>query len=112
MLRESLLIGYFDLEDNENEDFKDGIEHIIRSNYLGTIIHNISLLKNSGEPYLCNLADYYIAIAYKYNVMSIGRLSKNQGRIIGEEILRTLNLIGNNFAKEYYSVFKNQDNID
>ena len=108
MLRESLLTSHEDLDD----DFKDDIENVIRSQYLGTIIDNIYLLKNSSDPILHDLADYYIAIAYKYNVMSIGRLSKNQSRIIGEEMLRTFNLMGNCFVKRYYSAFKNPDNIE
>ena len=112
VLRESLLTNYGDLDEDWNDGFKDKIEHVIRSQYLGIIIDNISLLKNTGEPCLCDLADYYIAIAYKYNVMSYGRLSKNQSMIIGNEMLRTFNLMGNGFVKDYYSVFRNQDDID
>lgn len=112
VLRESLLTSYEELDEDCNEGFKDDIEYIIRSDYLGTIIDNISLLKKTGVSCLCDLADYYIAIAYKYNVMSYGRLSKNQSRIIGEEMLRTFNLMENGFVKDYYFVFRNQDDID
>ena len=105
MLRAAYLKNYHDLDD----DLEDDIETYIRSEYLGIIIGNIALLKNSDDALLRELADYYIAIAYKYNVMGIGRVPKNRGRLMGEEMLRMFNLMGNHFVKKYYSVFRDQD---
>ena len=93
------------VDDLENDDFEEQKEEFIRS-YLGTIITNIYLLKNTHDLALCELADYYTAIAYKFNVMGHGRLTIELGNEIGEEMLLFCNFMKNPYAEKYYALFK------
>lgn len=106
MLRTTYLRNYHDL----NDDFEDDVHDIIYDQYLGIIIENIAFLKNSDNALLRDVGDYYMAIAYKYNVISNGRVPKNRNRLMGEEMLRMFSFMGNYFAKDYFSVFRNRDN--
>ena len=108
MLRAAYLTNYYDLDD----DFQDAVEMEIRRDYLGTIIENIAFLKNSDDPLLRDLADYYMAIAYKYHILGVGRVPRTRSRLMGEELLRMLNLTGNKFAKDYFKVFWGEDSSE
>ena len=91
---------------------KEDKHRITIYNYLGDILGRISLLKQSSDLKLRELAEYYIAIAYRYNVLGNGRLSKTEGLIIGEELLRAYRLTGNTYAENFYSILKDKDNYE
>lgn len=108
MLRAAYLKNYNDLDD----DFEDDAACYICSEYYGIIIGNIALLKNSDDALLRDLGDYYMAIGYKYNVLGIDRISKMRSRLVGEELLSMLYIMENQFANDYFDIFRNQDNSE
>lgn len=91
-----------------DEEFEETRSAVIDS-YLPDIMKNIYCLKNSSDIGLQDLGDYYIALGYYYDITN-DRLSKEENRMVGKEMLRMCWLLKNRYAEDYYSMFINPDN--
>lgn len=109
VFKSGYLVNLVDLEYDKTKDW-DAAKISIVSSFLDTIVVNIFNLKATHDLALCELADYYIAIAYMYNIFALERLSMAESRKIGEEMLQICNLMHNPYAENFYDVFRNPDN--
>ena len=101
-LKETYLLNLYDLEETDWEEEQNEIISLYRE----SIINNIHLLKTVQDLTFRELADYYTALAYKFNIIGNERLTKEQSREIGNELLHLYFITGNPYVKDYYSVFK------
>ncbi len=66
------------------------------------IMSNLVYLKNVGDPDLHEIADYYIALGYLFNVFKTD-LSVEESRMVGQELLCMCIRMNNEYAKTFLS---------
>lgn len=88
----------FDGEESykENRELeKEKIEY--RKQYEKNFFLNVYLLKHSSE--YSDLGDYYLALGYRWGIIS-NSLSPEMNTAIGDELMLTFNVLGNQYAEK------------
>ncbi len=100
----------FDVDDVIDEELEKTKKELIENYYL-EIIQELYYLKNVGDIGLCEIADYYIALGYLFNIFR-SKLTNAESRLVGQEMLRMCLIMKNQYAEAYYSLneIKNKEN--
>ena len=61
-------------------------------------------LKNVGDVELCEIADYYIALGYIFNIFRTG-LNSSESRMVGHEMMITCCIMKNEYARNFCSLY-------
>jgi len=84
-------------EEYFQENEKRRIEFL--EEYEVDLLVNLNLLRR--EKQYLDLADYYLALRYEFNLLS-NSLSAEMNKAVGDQMMRTFSLMGNKFAEAFH----------
>lgn len=90
------------VDDEPDKEWESEKKQLIKD-YRQDIINNLYYLKNSGDPALSVIADYYFALGYIFNIIN-PELSSSESRMVGHEMMAVCHIMNNPYAKDFISM--------